>query len=119
MENTVTFIASDHKIKELEEVVNIFLRKEERENLSDKEKEICRSGLSKLNNELDSFTCYLLHNYDNQKDIKELHDKFSSFFLTLSKRYNESYLDFKRSKDFESKMYAFMRDQKIRIIVDE
>ena len=107
------FLASDHSIEELEEDVSCFLRKKDKQNLTDKEKEDCEKLILKLSNELQSFVCLASVEYDNIKDLEEVIHRFEVFNQSTSKRWNQSLIDFKKSKDFKQIFESFIRNNKL------
>ena len=102
------FIASDNTIEELEEAVKIYLRKKDKEKLSEEEREKANKQITKLSKELKSFLCYLYLNYDNEDDVKEVYSRFNLFINKLSERWDDNYEYFKNRDDFESKLASFI-----------
>ena len=111
------FIGTDNSVEELEEEVNIFLRKKERENISEQERENCGKLILKLNKELQAFSCLASISYDSSKDLEEVISKVVDFNQRVSQRWDKKLSDFKKSEDFNSTLESYIRDNKLNEIL--
>jgi len=111
------FIGTDNTIEELEEEIQLYLKRKSKSEMTDEERELCNKKISDLDKEIQSILCYVYLNYKDDDDIKRIKSELGYLSDRISSKFDITYKKFIKRPDFESTLDAFIREQKLNKIL--